>query len=127
MGVFKGKPLKMNITKPENLIERSKTTSVKSTQIDSKTILRLEGFVNYTYIYTNIGKFIFAKTLKSIAKKLDARQFIRTHKSHIVNKKYIKQASFAKSAGIAKLINGIEIDVSRSRMKDVKKLISTSN
>jgi two-component system LytT family response regulator len=89
-------------------------------QIQPENILFLEGQINYTYIYTNFGKFIFAKTLKSFEDTLDSKQFIRTHKSHIVNKAHVKSTFFTGSQGILKLNSGKEIDVSRRRIKEVQ-------
>ncbi len=92
----------------------------KAIQIQPENILLLEGRVNYTYIHTNSGKFIFAKTLKSFEDSLDSSQFIRTHKSHIVNKTHVKSTFFTGSQGILKLNSGKEIDVSRRRLKEVQ-------
>jgi two-component system LytT family response regulator len=106
--------------------ESTTTNAIKSTQIDSNTILRLEGFVNYTYIYTKFGKFIFAKTLKSFERKLDSNLFIRTHKSHIINRNYIKKAIFTRNTAVVQLKSGRELDISRRRMKDVQTFLSIS-
>jgi two-component system LytT family response regulator len=117
---------KMIISYQKDSNESTTTNAIKSTQIDSNTILRLEGFVNYTYIYTKFGKFIFAKTLKSFERKLDSNLFIRTHKSHIINRNYIKKAIFTRNTAVVQLKSGRELDISRRRMKDVQTFLSIS-
>lgn len=97
----------------------------KSKQIRPENILRLEAEANYTYIYTKSGKFIFAKTLKSFETSLDASQFIRAHRSHLINKTHVKSASSKGDGLVLKLESGIEIDVSRRRQRKVRKFFAT--
>ena len=53
-------------------------------------IIRLEGEGNYTRFYlVNERKFLSAKTIKSYAETLLQHSFLRIHKSHLVNKKFI--------------------------------------
>jgi two-component system, LytTR family, response regulator len=117
----------MNVIQLKDSNENNTTITIKIEQIEINTILRLEGFINYTYIHTNFGKFIFARTLKSFETKLDSSQFIRTHKSHIVNRDYIKKAIFTRNSAVVQLKSGVEIDISRRRMKDVQTFLSMSN
>ena len=53
-------------------------------------IIRLEASSNYTRIYfTNRTKIVSAKLLKDFEQVLAPHGFVRTHRSHIVNKRYV--------------------------------------
>lgn len=52
-------------------------------------IIMIEGEANYSMIYTKDEKFFCAKTLKKYESLLCEAQFVRVHKSHLINAKYI--------------------------------------
>ena len=53
-------------------------------------ILRLEASSNYTYIYfTNKTKLLAAKVLKDFEELLEPFGFVRTHRTHLVNRQHI--------------------------------------
>jgi two-component system LytT family response regulator len=53
-------------------------------------IIRLEASSNYTNIFfTNKKKLLVAKVLKEFAEMLEPLGFVRTHRSHLVNRRYI--------------------------------------
>ena len=53
-------------------------------------ILRLEASSNYTFIYfTNRRPMLMAKVLHDYEAQLCPAGFVRTHRSHLVNKKHI--------------------------------------
>lgn len=53
-------------------------------------IVRLEASSNYTNIYfTNHTRVLTAKVLKDFAKVLEPFGFLRTHRSHLVNRQHI--------------------------------------
>jgi len=55
-------------------------------------IVRLEASSNYTYIhFTNRAKLFTARVLKDFASHLEPMGFIRTHRTNLVNRNYIKQ------------------------------------
>jgi two-component system, LytTR family, response regulator len=55
-------------------------------------IIRLEAKSNYTKIYfTNRLSIVTAKVLKEFEPLLMPMGFVRTHRSHLVNKQYIQQ------------------------------------
>ena len=57
---------------------------------NAEDIVRLEASSNYTNIYfANKKKIISAKVLKEYAAVLEPMGFIRTHRTHLVNKQYI--------------------------------------
>ena len=53
-------------------------------------IVRLEAISNYTKIYfTNNKKLVSAKVLKTYVKMLEPFGFVRTHRTHLVNRHHI--------------------------------------
>jgi len=59
-------------------------------------ILFVEAYDNYSFVHTSDQKYLIGSTLKAVEQKLAEHQFIRTHRSTIVN---------------LKVIDGIEEDV----------------
>lgn len=81
-------------------------------------IVRCEADSNYTHFYLSDKiKFTASKTLKEFEEILSENDFIRIHKSHIVNKIYIQSVS---NDGYAHLKDGLVLEVSRRRLTDVK-------
>lgn len=78
-----------------------------------KDVMRLKGNGNFTNVYTTNGKeFMVCRFLKHFEGLLPT-QFIRVHKSHIVNKQFIK--SYHKgSGGFLTLTDDTEVEVSAS-------------
>ena len=84
-------------------------------------IIRCEAVGNYTKFFTSQGKtYIISKTLGEYDVLLSPHQFIRTHKSHLVNKKFI---SFIDHDGFAVLKDNSKVEVSRRRKEEVMTLL----
>lgn len=85
-------------------------------------ILRLEADKNYTAIHL-IGKrpFLASKTLKHFDEMLAEFNFIRTHKSHLVNPKYIKQVTHNNQFLL--LSDGSRIEISRRKKELVQQYL----
>lgn len=80
-------------------------------------IIRCEALGNYTRFYTTNGKhYLISKTLGEYDTLLTPQNFIRTHKSHLVNKKFI---SFIDHEGFAVLKDNSKVEVSRRRKEEV--------
>jgi two-component system, LytTR family, response regulator len=89
---------------------------------DKNTILRAEADSNYTELYLSDGKkIVSSKTLKEIETSLSDSNFIRVHKSHLINlnfiKKYIKG-----DGGFVVLTDNSMIPVSRSYKDELIKI-----
>lgn len=85
-------------------------------------ITRLEGDGNYTVFYfTDHKPLMVSKTLKEYEEILSDHNFIRTHKSHLVNKKYVERLDLE---NILWLIDGSKIIVSRRRRAEVLELLA---
>ncbi len=91
--------------------------------IPYKDIIRLEADGSYTLIVTVSNKIFASKNLKFFEQTLPDNAFIRTHQSHLVNKKYI---NFIKNDFI-KLENGEEIPVSFRKKNAVKNFLNNKN
>lgn len=81
-------------------------------------ILRLEADRSYTHIHL-VGKrpFIASKTLKHFEEMLEEFQFIRTHKSHLVNPRHITRVS--NDNEFVLLTDGSKVEVSRRKKDEV--------
>lgn len=80
-------------------------------------IVRCEAIGNYTkFFMQNNSTYLISKTLGEYDTLLTPHNFIRTHKSHLVNKKYI---SFIDHDGFAVLKDNSKVEVSRRRKEEV--------
>jgi len=80
-------------------------------------IIRCESSGNYTKFFaTNNRQYLISRTLGEYDLLLAPYHFIRTHKSHLVNKKYI---SFIDHDGFVVLKDDSKVEVSRRRKEDV--------
>ncbi|MCX6317899.1 MAG: LytTR family DNA-binding domain-containing protein [Bacteroidetes bacterium] len=80
-------------------------------------IIRCEAIGNYTRFHLKDKPVcIISKTLGEYDALLSPHHFIRTHKSHLVNRKYI---SFVDHDGFAVLKDGSKVEVSRRRKEEV--------
>ena len=80
-------------------------------------IIRCEAVGNYTKFFTDKSKtYLISRTLGEYDTLLTPHNFIRTHKSHLVNKKFI---SFVDHDGFAVLKDNSKVEVSRRRKEDV--------
>lgn len=92
-------------------------------------IIRLEAEGCYTKVVLVDGKNkIISRTLKEFENTLTDKYFFRTHKSHIINLKHIKDYSKL-SGGYATMIDGSKVEISRRKapefMNKIKSLLST--
>jgi DNA-binding LytR/AlgR family response regulator len=80
--------------------------------IDYNRILHIEAVSNYSKIYFVDGKtMVVAKVLHLFEDKLPMQQFVRTHRKHLVNKRFIESYENGKVS----LVNLQKIDVARRK------------
>jgi len=92
--------------------------------IKSDTIQFCESMGNYTYFYLNDGSKVLAtKNLGYYARKLLTYNFIRIHKSYLVNLSYVKYIQKSEKL-LCELINGKTLPISRRRQKELLDLLS---
>ena len=102
---------------------QDKTIAVKTVEqthfVSFNDIIRLEADGSYTLIITVNNKILASKNLKHFENILPAKSFIRTHQSHLVNKKYIKGIK----NDMVQLENNHEIPVSFRKKAGVKNFL----
>ncbi|MFT3910792.1 MAG: LytTR family DNA-binding domain-containing protein [Ferruginibacter sp.] len=80
-------------------------------------IIRCEAVGNYTKFFVGGNKtYLISKTLGEYDSLLTPHHFIRTHKSHLVNKNFI---SFVDHEGFAVLKDSSKVEISRRRKEEV--------
>lgn len=100
------------------------STSEKINIVKVDEIVRCESDNYYTMFYfTNGKRLLVSKTLKEQEELLSEHNFIRPHKSHLINVKYIK--SYLKSdGGVILMENGSKIPVSRRKKEYIMEIIN---
>lgn len=100
------------------------TTAEKIHVIDVDDIIRCESDNYYTnYFFRDGTKLLISKTLKENEKLLKDHNFIRPHKSHLINIKYI--TGFMKNdGGFILMIDDSIVPVSRRRKELIKETIN---
>lgn len=88
--------------------DRKRTVSVDE-------IVRLEGSGNYTNFFLKDGtRMLVSRTLKEYETLLDGGDFVRVHKSCIVNLEFVRKF-FVKKEGELELADGQQVKISRRR------------
>ena len=83
--------------------------------IDWNHLVRIEADSNYCRLFLENGKTLFvAKVLKKFEDELDRQLFIRPHKTHLVNRRFI--ASYLKGVNASLVLsNGDQVPVARRK------------
>ncbi|MDD5572140.1 MAG: LytTR family DNA-binding domain-containing protein [Bacteroidales bacterium] len=101
----------------------SKVKNRHISNIDREKIMYCEASRSYTWIYlVNEKKIKVSCRLNIVEKKLSSREFIRCHKSFLVNINHVIEISEHKPYTI-KLENGLIIKVSENKVEDFLELI----
>ena len=97
------------------------TKSEGEKKFKAADIIRCEADSNYTVIYAAPDKrFTASKTLGDLEDMLASDQFVRIHKSHLVNKKFIRSLNRQLEMTLS---DDTILPVSKRRIQEVKKLI----
>jgi two-component system, LytTR family, response regulator len=95
------------------------STSEGTFFFDPKEIMRLEGESNYTrFFFSNHKPILVSKTLKEYEELLVPYDFIRVHKSFLVNRTFVQHMD---REGVLWLTDGSHILVSRRKKDEVMK------
>jgi two-component system LytT family response regulator len=95
------------------------STSEGTFFFDPKDIIRLEGESNYTrFFFSNHKPVLVSKTLKEYEELLSSHDFIRVHKSYLVNRTFVQHMD---RDGVLWLTDGSHILVSRRKKDEVMK------
>lgn len=100
------------------------TTSNGRKNIDSSRITNFIAKSNYTLIFfSDHQRVLIAKTLQQCQDFMDSSKFLRIHRSHLVNKDYIKNLN---SENI-ELLDGTILQMSRRKKKNITILLGATN
>ena len=122
-------------TNTKTLIETASQSPPQSQRVVVKTagkikiipieeIHFLEAADDYVKIYCKEGNFLKNKTLTHYEKLLDSSQFVRTHRSYIVNIQYITRIDvYEKDSHIAILKTGLKVPVSKTGYAKLKMVL----
>ncbi|MFO8128756.1 MAG: LytTR family DNA-binding domain-containing protein [Bacteroidales bacterium] len=114
-----------NIRTPESESQKIVlSTSDKLHIVEISRIVRCESDNYYTRFYLNDGsKILVSKTLKENEKLLSSHNFIRPHKSHLINIQYLKSFN-REEGGYILMGDNSKIPVSRRKREKVLDLIA---
>ncbi|WP_243346494.1 LytR/AlgR family response regulator transcription factor [Parabacteroides sp. FAFU027] len=109
--------------------EKLQRVAVRSGQkiriIPVNDVLYFESDGDYVLIHTAEGRFLKEKTMKFFESHLDERQFVRVHRSYIVNVEHIKGMElYEKDSWTLLLSNREYIKVSATGYKALKKVLN---
>ena len=110
---------------PEQLVVRkiSLSTADKIHLIDVDDIIRCESDNYYTIIFFKDGtSLMVSKTLKDMEQKLEEYDFVRTHKSHLVNMRCIM--NFIKDEMMVVMTDGTKVPVSKRKKEKILEVIN---
>ena len=111
---------------PEKLSRIVIKSDSKINIIPVEQVNYLEAQDDYVKIVTNDGKFLKKKTMKFYEDHLDQKNFIRIHRSYIVNIDLLKQVDLVgKETYKLTLKNGEALPVSKTGYDKLKELITT--
>lgn len=96
-------------------------------QIGINEVMYLEAKVNYTVLYANGQKFTSSRTLKNFEMMLNTNDFVRIHKSYMVNTSFICKLIYAEKGGFLKLRNGVKLGIARRRLSGIKEKLKSLN
>lgn len=90
--------------------------------LDISSIIRCEASSNYSIIYSEHDKKLLAsRTLKDLEDALTGHDFIRVHKSHLINLR--KLSEYHRTEGIIRLQDGSKIPLGRNHKQEFEKNI----
>ncbi|MDD5507873.1 MAG: LytTR family DNA-binding domain-containing protein [Bacteroidales bacterium] len=113
--------IRSSVEKPAKIVL---STTEQMYVVDIDTIIRCESDNYYTRFYFNTGKtLLVSKTLKEFEELLKDHDFIRPHKSHLVNPGFIRGYQ-RQEGGQILMTDGSTIPVSRRKREQVLRMIS---
>ncbi len=112
-----------NLTKDstENIERLFVKTGTKIDVVSVGDIIKIEAQDDYVEIHTATKKYLKNDTMNYLEKVLPSKTFARVHRSNIINLNHInKIEKYGKESYIVKLNDGSIVNVSKSRIKDLK-------
>lgn len=98
--------------------------SEKLFNLEVKQIIHLEASGDYTVLTSNDDQYLSSSGIGKLEEKLNPDQFIRIHRSTIINLNYLKEIEKHFNGGlIVKMQNGKSFPVSRTYAKQIRKKV----
>lgn len=92
--------------------------------IPARAVERIEAQDDYVAIHSGGKKYLKLERLAELESALDGKQFVRIHRSHIVNiEKVVRLETYAKDSRIVVLADGTKLPVSRAGYEKLKGLL----
>jgi two-component system, LytTR family, response regulator len=83
--------------------------------VELNDIIRIQADGSYSVVYFKERKQqLVSKNLKEFQKALEEESFLRVHKSHLVNLKYISEYTPLKNGGVLKMTDGSTVEIART-------------
>jgi len=96
-------------------------TGTKIDVVPVETVIKIAAQDDYVEIHTANKKYLKNDTMNYLEKVLPAKTFARVHRSHIINLNHInKIEKYGKESYIVILKDGSTVNVSKSRIKELK-------
>ena len=93
-------------------------TSKGTVPVDISTIVRIEAISNYSKLYFLNGEtLVVAKVLRWFEERLSDERFVRIHRTHIINKSFIKDYI----VGTIRPARGVKVYLENGECFDVSK------
>jgi two-component system LytT family response regulator len=93
--------------------------------VDTAEVLWIEAAGNYLTLHTDSGEHLVRQTMQEIERLLDPGQFVRTHRSCLVNLNCIKElVPMFHGESLLVLRNGQQVPLSRTYREKVKAMIT---
>lgn len=94
------------------------------TIIPAQEIVMIEAYDDYVKLHTQNKKYLKSKTMNFYERTLDAKDFIRIHRSYIININHLNRIeAFEKNSFRAVLTNNAAVPISRSTYPELKKIL----
>ena len=121
--------IKNSLNEPKQVLSDQDSVFIKDGEkcyfVKLKEIYLLESQGNYTQVFFDANHPLVHKSLSYFESKLDSNLFFRVNRSQIINLKYIsKVVNWFNGKIKLKLINNIEVEVSRRQTDKIKNLFS---
>ncbi len=97
------------------------TVNLQKKKVYLYSIKWIQAFGDYIKLVTSEGNFLVLSTMKAFLNKLPENQFVRIHKSFIVNVNKVDNWSANKVE-----VEGTKLPMSRSRKDELEKILTTS-
>uniref|UniRef100_UPI003F6979D9 LytTR family DNA-binding domain-containing protein n=1 Tax=Marivivens donghaensis TaxID=1699413 RepID=UPI003F6979D9 len=93
--------------------------------VDASDVAAIRAEGHYTYIYTKSGQFFCAWSIADATKRLATSNFIKTHRSYLVNPSMVTGFERLKDTGVCyfNLSELPKVPVSRSQLKPVRNVL----